>query len=271
MSIIKYSPIICIIPVMILLHRSRKKSLLNDYKKPIIYITGSIIILSIFIPLALEYFIYRNEIYSSISNEGLASFLASFLGGMISSGITLITMYISINEARKDMRRDEKLRNRSFLDIFSQISTKGKLEDIKDSYDKAKVLLTKEYKEVISKRPEIIMTNKGIRFIGIKNCGPTIIKDIKLETLDINNRKNVIYLNRLLVDEIFFIPIIPKDYKDINCFIRDVNVYYSTMSNEIIEVKKKFNRDYSYEEEIMYHDKLDYSFKRKMFGWRYLK
>lgn len=53
------------------------------------------------IPLILEHFIFRNSVYSVLTNGEWAAFLGSYLGGIIGGAGTLIAMYVTTNETRK--------------------------------------------------------------------------------------------------------------------------------------------------------------------------
>jgi len=82
------------------------------------------------VPLLLEYTIYRNNIFSVISNAEWSSFFGSFIGGIIGAiiagSVTLYGIKLSIDhnaeiikkerdlQTEKDKER-EKMRNRPFL------------------------------------------------------------------------------------------------------------------------------------------------------------
>ncbi|MFD2672171.1 hypothetical protein [Marinicrinis sediminis] len=65
------------------------------------------LLLSIIIPFILEYVIFRNQIYSAISNGEWASFLGSFLGGIIGGIGTLVAVYITTLETRRIQEESE--------------------------------------------------------------------------------------------------------------------------------------------------------------------
>ncbi len=61
-------------------------------------------IVSFIVPIALEYFVFRNNIYSALSNGEWGSFLGSFLGGIIGGVGTLTAVFITTKETRKIQR-----------------------------------------------------------------------------------------------------------------------------------------------------------------------
>lgn len=50
-----------------------------------------ILIVAVIIPIALEFVVFRNRIYSSVSNEGWAGFLGGYIGALIGAFTTYIT------------------------------------------------------------------------------------------------------------------------------------------------------------------------------------
>ena len=72
---------------------------------------GSLIIavvaVIIIIPLVLEHAVFRNHIYSILTNGEWASFLGSYLGGVIGGLGTLLALYFTTKETRRiQTRRD---------------------------------------------------------------------------------------------------------------------------------------------------------------------
>lgn len=53
------------------------------------------------IPLILEHFIFRNSIYSVLTNGEWASFLGSYIGGVVGGAGTLIALWVTTKETRK--------------------------------------------------------------------------------------------------------------------------------------------------------------------------
>jgi len=236
--------------------------IVKEYAKIIIVITLLMIFLSVSIPLLLQHVFYS----SFISNGELASFLGSFLGGIIGGGITLITMYISIKEARKDLRRDERVKNRSYIDTFAKKAKYGTLSEYRDYYKEAKVIMDDRYMDIL-KNPAIIAKNKGILFIGIENCGPGIIKELKVEMINDNKKVKNFFINRVLVSEIFFIPVVFNDFADIGCSVKKVTLMYRTLSNEIVVISKMFEKNNRYAEKIDVYEKFDYRYESQQCKW----
>lgn len=53
------------------------------------------------VPLVLEHFIFRNEVYSALQNGEWASFLGSYIGGIVGGAGTIIAMWVTTTETRK--------------------------------------------------------------------------------------------------------------------------------------------------------------------------
>lgn len=95
-------------------------------KKSVI-ITFISICIVLMLPFALEVFIFRNNVYSVLSNGEWGSFLGSYLGGMLGGVGTLLAVYITTKETRKiqkenseqikeETRRREKAERKQFAD-----------------------------------------------------------------------------------------------------------------------------------------------------------
>ena len=61
----------------------------------------AILILFAGIPLFLEHFIFRNDVYSVLTNGEWGSFLGSYIGGIIGGAGTLIALWVTTNETSK--------------------------------------------------------------------------------------------------------------------------------------------------------------------------
>ncbi|EJT6154502.1 hypothetical protein [Clostridium perfringens] len=241
------------------------KKINKNIKFVILLIIILVILLSILIPLILEYCIYRNNFYSTLTNDQLASFLGSFLGGTIGGGITLIAMCITINESRKNLKREEVEKNRSYIDMFTIKSKSGDLSEVKDVYSNSKVIIDNNYQDVID-RPGIIFKNEGINFLVIENCGPSIIKEVKVEIWSKIKNKKILFINRILVNEKFFIPIVYDNF-DINTNILKVNFIFKTLSNEVVLIKKEFSKECSLEDKNeIFSESSNYDY-----GYRYVQ
>ena len=53
------------------------------------------------IPLFLEHFIFRNNVYSVLTNGEWGSFLGSYIGGIVGGAGTLVALWVTTNETRK--------------------------------------------------------------------------------------------------------------------------------------------------------------------------
>jgi gas vesicle protein len=85
-------------------------------KKIALIIFISIIFIAV-LPFALELIIFRNDIYSVLSNGEWGGFLGSYIGGALGGIGTLLAVYITTKETRKIQQEnssqieDEKIRN----------------------------------------------------------------------------------------------------------------------------------------------------------------
>ena len=67
----------------------------------VVGVITTVFILFAGVPLVLEYLIFRNNVYSVLSNGEWGSFLGSYIGGIIGGTGTLIAMYVTTKETRK--------------------------------------------------------------------------------------------------------------------------------------------------------------------------
>lgn len=65
----------------------------------------TVIIVIIAVPFFLDYVIFNNDVKSNLSNEQWASFLGSYLGSCIGALTTLIVMYMTFSENKKEKKR----------------------------------------------------------------------------------------------------------------------------------------------------------------------
>lgn len=177
--------------------------------------------------------------------------------------VTLISVYITIMENKKDIIEEKMERSRSYLDTFLINSLSGTLDESKERYKDAKLILNNQYEDLVSNNPTMIRRNKGVKFIGIKNCGPAIIKDIKVEIKNQNNTITDNFISRILINEVFFVPIVFENSQELGIPIDTVTITYKTLRNEIIVVTKEFYTGNIYNEEIETYKKYDYGYKRK--------
>lgn len=64
-------------------------------------------VVGIILPIVLKYAVFENTAYSLMSNEGWASFLGSYIGGVLGGIGTLIAMYLTIRQTT-DIQRENK-------------------------------------------------------------------------------------------------------------------------------------------------------------------
>lgn len=69
--------------------------------KAIGIIVAILLVLLAGIPLILEHFIFRHSVYSVLTNGEWASFLGSYIGGVVGGAGTLIALWVTTKETRK--------------------------------------------------------------------------------------------------------------------------------------------------------------------------
>lgn len=90
-----------------------------NFRKQKITLLISIILVSILVsPLLLDFFIFQNDLYSGLSNGEWASFLGSYIGGIIGGGGTLAAVAITTKETRKIQKEAVDYQNRLLNDEF---------------------------------------------------------------------------------------------------------------------------------------------------------
>ncbi len=106
-----------------------------DMKKNKIAIIVFISVCILIFPFALEICIFRNNVYSVLSNGEWGSFLGSYIGGALGGIGTLLAVYITTKETRKiqqenlaqiesERKRNEKTERKKFADeIAKDIAT----------------------------------------------------------------------------------------------------------------------------------------------------
>ncbi|EFF65382.1 hypothetical protein HMPREF7545_1753 [Selenomonas noxia ATCC 43541] len=80
-------------------------------KRKHIIILGGLVVL---LPVILQYTVFANNIISNTSNDGWASFLGSYIGGVFGGGMTLTAVLISIQETRR-IQEENKIESRTRL------------------------------------------------------------------------------------------------------------------------------------------------------------
>lgn len=94
-------------------------------------ILGISLLLFAIVPLILEHLIFRNNVYSALTNGEWSSFLGSYIGGILGGAGTLIAMYVTrgdtrliqeenINQLKADRLRDSQKERKQFTDGLAQ-------------------------------------------------------------------------------------------------------------------------------------------------------
>lgn len=100
-------------------------------KKKIAIIVFIFVFIVLMLPFALEIFIFRNNVYSVLSNGEWGGFLGSYIGGALGGIGTLLAMYITTKETRKvqqensaqiedERKRNEKMERKLFADEIAE-------------------------------------------------------------------------------------------------------------------------------------------------------
>ena len=76
-------------------------------KKYAAFLFGLVVIL----PVILQYAVFANSVESNASNDGWASFLGSYIGGVFGGGMTLAAVWISVRETRL-IQEEKKIESR---------------------------------------------------------------------------------------------------------------------------------------------------------------
>ena len=66
-------------------------------------------LLIIILPVVLECFIFSNEYFSKVTNDGWASFFGSYFGGVLGGTGTLVALLISTNQTDKIQKCNEEI------------------------------------------------------------------------------------------------------------------------------------------------------------------
>ena len=75
-------------------------------KKEIAIIVCISVCIVLMLPFALEIFIFRNNVYSVLSNGEWGGFLGSYIGGALGGIGTLLAVYITTKETRKTQQEN---------------------------------------------------------------------------------------------------------------------------------------------------------------------
>lgn len=100
-------------------------------KKQILIIVIVSIMIIVLFPFMLEIIVFRNDVYSALSNGEWSGFLGSYVGGALGGIGTLLAVYITTQETRKSQRetvkqiedeqkRNEKKERKQFVDEIAK-------------------------------------------------------------------------------------------------------------------------------------------------------
>ena len=65
-------------------------------------------VLVVILPVILQYAVFANSVASNASNDGWASFLGSYIGGVFGGGMTLAAVLISVRETRRIQQENSR-------------------------------------------------------------------------------------------------------------------------------------------------------------------
>lgn len=83
-------------------------------KKYIFYVIG-ILSIVILIPIGLNYFVFGNNAFSNVSNDGWASFFGSYIGSVIGALSALLVVKLELNHDKKVRQEEENDKIRPYL------------------------------------------------------------------------------------------------------------------------------------------------------------
>lgn len=149
-------------------------------KKHIIILCGLVIVL----PLILQYAIFANSIESNASNDGWASFLGSYIGGVFGGGMTLAAVLISVRETRRIQEENKEESSKRVAEATFR--------------DSARIKKIQRGNEVLQKRKERIEFCNNVAELVGRYCADIskYFYDCKLKTGN---------ANRIISIECFFI------------------------------------------------------------------
>lgn len=164
-------------------------------KNIIVFIIIVLTVVCFGVPLFIDYFIFGNTFISNLTNGEWASFLGSYLGGIIGGGATLLTIFISIKYAEKQRTKDRKIDNRVYL-MFDEIDNLGlKLEgyNYRGESD-IRIIETENYTEFENLAKEKSFSNIRLNYFMIRNEGPNVVTscEITLKIVNDSSRETII-------------------------------------------------------------------------------
>ena len=80
----------------------------KNKKQRIVRIIVVYVFIGFIIPIVLRHAVFENDVYSKLSNEGWASFLGSYVGGVLGGLGTLIAMYMTIKQTTEIQEENKK-------------------------------------------------------------------------------------------------------------------------------------------------------------------
>ncbi len=159
-------------------------------KKRIVIIVFGFVFIVMILPYALEVFIFRNNVYSVLSNGEWGGFLGSYIGGALGGIGTLLAVFITTKETRKiqrensaqienEKRRNEKKERKKFVDeIAKDIATY--ITDISNYFYACRVLERLHYEEqMLNKELNDVEGEIGIKHTKLKKL--CIVNDDETE------------------------------------------------------------------------------------------
>lgn len=240
------------------------KDKVNTIEKHIVLVVIiGMLLVSIVTPFILEFFVYRNEMYSVLKNEDWNSFLGSFLGSIIGGVATMIAVLITIRHANKvqentdrqiesERKRYEVARRETFAkevaeivseyitdasayfythcDMDFKVEKKNRLErKIHMHEDEKKAILCKMYEHF----PLVNNSEKKNLDSRIYDCIKELEKS-KLEVQDLDVNLNLIEFNRT---------------KAVNCyFLLNMKLHGVEEGKRVLEIVKEMHSFSKYSE-----------------------
>lgn len=107
------------------------------------------------------------------------------------------------------------------------------------------------------KKTSYIYKYKGINVLELRNCGPGIVREMQVSIYNSNNNSIEVFINRILQNELIYIPLVFNNMDEIGCEIKQIKIIFKSLVDEVCIIDKVFQSN-KVEEEITYKDK-DYN------------
>ncbi|EDT23496.1 hypothetical protein P5E79_11345 [Clostridium perfringens] len=209
----------------------------NKYKKYLLLAGLIISIVTIMIPIFLEFFIFRNDVISPVSNGDWAGFYGSFLGGIIGGIGTLIAVFITTKETRKiqaentnQIENEKKIRIKQERKVFTDEIATLVAKNIAE---------LKMYNTNTQKIQEIDKKLKEEEKYLNSLINETKISKSKTKIEMLTKEKELYNVNKSIADETYYL---------LSIKLKDID-----LANELLQKLRKYN-SFLFDKSEMYED-----------------